>query len=732
MQDVNDDPLVRVSATPKVDELVQRFRQCSPASDGWNRLQENDNIRFALWDNQSLDGKKHATDNAVAFPWEGAADGQCFLTSEVIDELKAVLVVSFWRAMVRATAVRTTEEDVEQAGYASKLLEWLVKTKLRDELADEVELSADYLLTYGLNILKPAWTRELGMEMQRVTIDDVARISQQAQQNNPGHPLAMALMLILDPSQENAAVDLIQNTAQEIVERGFKEALGDDAEGVLEGYELSRGRARTFVRTMRAEGMAELPVPYVCKNQPSIHALKPWEEVFFHPEAASVQTTTMFQREYLTEQQLRARGRLEGWNEEWVELAVKTKGYFSVWANATSVSQQLLNVDWQWNFVQQPSQLIEVLHAYVPQIDEDNIPCIWHTILHANIGKSVEHPDEVLAAKSERLTYAHRKMPFVAGRRERTRRKLCGARGIPQLLNHRQREVKVQRDALIDLTSMSVIPPVNVYQDALGNKYTFGPAVQNTVMPGREPKFMDVPKSGAPVAFELMRTIRDEVSNAFGLADAEVLPVRQQMKQQMLVNNFLLMWSGAFQQVFALVEQYLPDAEYQRITGDKRPLPKGRNIAAGETLILDFDVRELDMEFVVKQYQAITQGVLPMDAENVVDKAALARLMLRSINPSLAQEVIRTGATGGAQVMKQVQNDVMRMWLGFEPDYGQDDDPTAGARGQALQSIVQGNPKMQQALQQDQDFQQRLKKYGESIQFNLEQQANKQRGRTGV
>ena len=200
----------------------------------------------------------------------------------------------------------------------------------------------------------------------------------------------------------------------------------------------------------------------------------------------------------------------------------------------------------------------------------------------------------------------------------------------------------------------------------------------------------------------------------------------------MLVNTFLLMWTEAFQQIFGLCGQFMAEGEFQRVTGSREPLPKGRALGRQEDLMLTLDVRELDMEFVVAQYKAIATGVIPLDQDNVVDKGKLVRIMLRSINPSLAQEIIRGEGGGPQQVMQRVQSDLMRMLMGFEPEYGRDDDPTAGMRMQAAQQVMQTNPKIQQALQSDPDFAERVKKYGENIQFNLEQQQNKVTGRVGV
>jgi hypothetical protein len=243
---------------------------------------------------------------------------------------------------------------------------------------------------------------------------------------------------------------------------------------------------------------------------------------------------------------------------------------------------------------------------------------------------------------------------------------------------------------------------------------------------------MAVPKGDEGTAFALIERVDYEVSNAVGLMSEKVPQARTQAKLQMLVNTFLLMWSEAFAQEFALIQEYMPESEYQRITGDMAPLSRGDVIAKEYDLILAFDARNLDMEHVAAQFDAITKGVLPIDAENVVNRGKLARAMVRAINPTLADEIVVESEQGEAAVKKKVQNDLLLMFTGNTPEYGQDDNPAAQMQAQMVEQTIQGNPKYQQALGQDPDFTERVQKYMESLQFNMTQQANKQVGRTGV
>jgi hypothetical protein len=725
-----DNALLRVSATkPRVAELIAEYQRCSPYTAGFNRLSENERIRFARWDHQSLDGRKHSTSEKAAEPWEGAADTQVFLSDDVCNENVAICTVAFWRSVVRAIGVEAS--DMEAGANATKALEWFMGAKLYRELVAEVELSAQYMQTYGACVLAPTWQREVAMSLKRVRFDELLEIAQQAE---PGSPLAELPAMILDPDLEEEAVRVVQAVATEIVRTGFADALGAEPSELLDNYQVSTTRCRKFVRGLRNEQLGEIPLPYFCKNQPNIAALKPHEDVFFPPYAADVQKSRVFRKEWVSEYELRRRGALEGWDADWIEQAVLQKGKMSNWAATEGQPGEPAATVFSWaDSTLTQHDMIEVLYCYQWQLDEDNIPTLYYTVFHAAITEDPNRAGRELCAIHAPLDYEHKQMPFVVGLRERWNRSLTSSRGMPQVLNSRQIELKAQRDALRDLTSLAVVPPVLVPMGGgLNVKYVFGPAAQNPVLGGRKPEFMEVPNRGAVVAFELWDRVEREVDNAAGRMSEGVPLPRVQVKQQMLVNNFLLMWTAAFQQLFGLVAQFMPKGEFLRVTGAEKPLPNGTEIASQHDFILSFDVRELDLEHILKEFKAISESVLPLDSAGVIDRARLVKVMVRAINPSLAKELIVEKEGASQQMFRKVQNDLLLMSAGNEPEYGMDAEPTAPMQLQFAEQIIAANPKYQQALETDADFNERVKKYTQNLQFNIDQQQNKMVGRVGV
>jgi hypothetical protein len=146
---------------------------------------------------------------------------------------------------------------------------------------------------------------------------------------------------------------------------------------------------------------------------------------------------------------------------------------------------------------------------------------------------------------------------------------------------------------------------------------------------------------------------------------------------------------------------------------------------------LHFDVRELDNEFVQKKLQAISQFVLPEDTMGIVDRTRLIRKKLQVIDPTLADELVVEQAEASQQMFDEMNNQVALMSLGNQPKFVEND-PSAGIKMQFIQQIIQGNPKYQQQMQEDQQFAQLVETFAQNLQMSVTQQQNAQIGRIGV
>lgn len=714
------DPLVHATRSPDIDNLVTEFTRCNPVSDGWNRINDADSVRFCRWPNQHIDGRKHDSPGSPAFPWNGASDTRPMTADAIINERVALLTTAFWRAITRPKMAGD-----EAAQYAVTLADHFVNEVLYDDLTREVELSAQYQEHYGWVVLHPTWEQRVALKKRSITLKEVLALADQVAAADPEAPKGFDLeQMILDPAMEDGAMERLRAL--------YDLYAADQMAGALEAEvpSISDASLRRALRELRADAKTEVPVPYLCMNAPAVYALRPWDEVFLPSDTTDLQRgRVVFQREWVTEAELRARILEDGYDPKWVEAAVQHKGKMTrfIAPNVPAATFDPVGlVD-----TTAPQDHIEVVHATYRAVDNDNVPAIYCTTFHPQV-KTSGATEKPLYAKHELIDYPHGQYPYIDGKREHWCRCVVASRGVPEIVRTWQNEVKTLRDATIDWTSLGVLPPVNTYKTPFDTKYKFGPAVQNLVMPGKEPQFMQIPANGVPVALEASQRIDAAIANYFGLSSELVSPERAQTIQARSVMNFLLMWSRALQQIVSLAQKYMADVEFARITGAPVGwLDANRDRMGVMAVALHFDVRELNEELTMKRLEVVNRAILPTDVQGVIQRNKWVQLQLRAVDPTWAKELVVDSAEASEQLFNQVKNDIAQMFLGNPPQMVEND-PTAQAKLQFASQIVGSNPNYQQALQQGERFAELMQLYVKNLSFSVTQEKNKQVGRIGV
>lgn len=720
------DPLALATKQPDIKALSELWQHCGPIS----RINPAtaDGIRFCYWPNQSPDGKKHDRGDSTAFPWEGASDTRPMVVDGIINEQVCMLTTSFWRAMVKPKAA-----DDEVGQYAVSLVDYFINEVLSESLVSEVELSAQYREHYGWFVLNPGWEQKLGMRRQKIKLQELDLLAKNLRQQIPEQPILETLgASILEPALEEPVLEAIQ-----AVYRVYAlQQLGTTWD--IEVPELSSTAIRRALTELRKTSEAEIAVPYVCYNGPTLAALRPWDEIFVPNDTTNLECARgLVQREWVTEAELRARVKSQNYNAKWVEKAVMEKGRGTkFWdmqegmPGSAITAPNTTQVDATTSATTR-NDLIEVLHAVHRAVDEDNVPAVYCTTFHASIVK--QEDGEPSYAKHELLNYPHGQYPYVGGAREYWCRRFTASRGIPEIAGSWQQELKVATDSVIDRSSITVLPPVNVYMGPGGSKYKFGPAVQNTVVPGREPQFMQMPSGqGMSDAMMNLEVVASKIDNYFGLLSTKVPPARTQMMQAKSVLGFLMTWSKALGQLVALAQRYMPDAEFARVTGAKPGwLDERRDKPGLMNAELTFDVRELDPELTTQRIEAMNKVVLPSDVSGVLNRSKWTEIQVRTINPGWARELLMDANAASQGLYEKVRNDIAQMFLGNEVQYVKDD-PTAGSKLQYASQIVAANPMYQQALQQEGRFSTLMQAYSKNLSFSVTQDRNKQIGAIGV
>lgn len=700
---MTDDTLANDPSAPRLGELQDEFKRCAPAYNFWDRLADNERTRFNLWENQTSDGKKHGTDEDPAKPWEGASDQRVFLADEIINDDVALSCTALWRTLLDVDGVGI--EDDADAAVARQVMTWLIHNVQEEELDREIELSAQFWKTYGWTVLHTTWEREIALRVIEVSVNRID---------------AETLATIQDPTREAEAMQLIVA----LWDTWVADALGAVVE---DPPTLEAKEARRIVRELRTDGKTKVHVPYVCRNEPSIRALRPWVDVFIPDDAGDLQRSRVYVRWYYRPEELDAKVLTECWDQEWVHQAKLTKGHKSVWSN--SISQNPL--DRYEAIIEEGSEYVEVVFGYSRRIDSRGLPGVYLTIFSPHVTKG-EGGNEDLVAQHGLLDYWHGKMPFIPLTNEWIARSVTSSRGVPEVAGPMQRVEKVEEDSQIDRAALTTLPPRLVPGRILqeNRNLEFGPACTVPIMRGEDPKFMPVPARDG-VSDSILGRNRTRVDSYFGRLSNEIPAPRAQVRQQYAVGKFLKAWGRAFRQEWALVQQYMSPKEWERITNVPKPEWGPNEIGRGYDLILATDVRDFDAEFVTKKLEAVSKFVLPEDAAGVIDRAKLIMLKLRAIDPVMARQIVVDQTQASQALFQRVNMEVASMFLGNPPQLVEGD-PTAEAQLKFAVQIVQSNPNYMQALQEGGRFSEAMQLWGKNREQSVVQQQNKTVGRLGV
>ena len=675
----------------KITEIIGDIDQAD--ADGASYIQRklrNWNTRYCIWPGQTEDGRKHSgAYGRKIFPFENAADTRIFLSESIIRERVIALTNAFFKSRVQVQPVESM--DIDKRNAAESILKWLLFQHCLDDLRREIRLAAEFRETYGLAIMAVDWQTTTRVEIKSFSMEDAMAMLQESQDPN----LQALLEVVLDPLQEELAAELM---GQVIPELG----------------KVSK------VREFREKGVVEWESPYIFENKPVVRALEAWEDVIFPIQTDSLQRASFVaRRELLNEVELRERAAVEGWDKEWVEKAVKYKG---------EMKRLHLNIHRSDQFLyEQLRDLIEIWHVYRKEHDEKTKATkVTRTVLSYSITDK--------AAIHELMPYEHQMYPFVELPRERNTRPLLESRGIPEICQTAQEEIKIQRDARVDATSLSIIPPIRVPANRGKFDLVLGPGVQ---IPERRPgeiSWMDGPRPSQG-SIEVEAATRLDVDRYFGRMADGVNPNMAMLHMQELVDSWLIDMKLVIVQIMALAQQYMSPEEISRVTGNPLPFAaSGADIRGRFDIQAEFDARLLDATAdgaLSAKLDYLARVLVPLDSFGVIDRAGLVKYMMHAVDPNLADVLVQDigKATQAEQEDEQVQ--FAKIAAGTEPPL-KEGGQNAQVRLQTLQQIIQSNPAVSQRYQQDEIFRRMLDARMQAFQFQLQQQQNAVIGRTGA
>lgn len=672
--------LTYLSDEPDITTLNYAYDQTVTELEAYFDLcRESYDDRRNWWAGKSRDHRKHGAD---AFPWEGASDIECHLIDERITRLVSLFMSSLRRANVRAFPVESG--DIARSKLVSGFLKWMVSSGYIPRFYREMELGANYMLERGILITYVGWHREDRSFKQLIDLQQIGQIAPDVYR------------AIESGEQDDELVALIQNT--------------------FDG--VSNSRAKKALRELRANGETELPIVRRQINAPEVKTLAPDGDFFFPPYVTDPQRAPYcFWRTYYTAQELQNKVSTDGWDEDFVEHVIEK--YRGVNVDSIEREQEGRRSISLTDNAYEAEELIEIIYGYQRLIDpEDGSEGIYCTVFHKEFSGDV---DTQGYAKFELLN-GYEDYPVVVTRLSEDSKRLYDSQTMPSILRGIQNQVKVERDSRIDRNSLATLPPI---LHPVGQAPSdWGPA---RMIPYRRKGDLDFAPTPPPPtgSIEIEQTLTQLADRMVGLDETSRISA---VRQQFLVDKFLSHTAEVLRMSFRCFQRFGPDEVFFRVTGipDPQVFTKG-DPDENFDILINFDVQNTDPETVEKKLSQFA-ALAPFNVNNRMSMDSFLDIAAQSIDPIMADSVLQPVETAQQQMVKDVTDDLAKIYSGIEM-------PARPAGAQIAMQVIQEysqQPDVAQRLQSDEAFTARLQKYAGQYTFQIQQSQNAQIGRVGT
>lgn len=660
---------LRYAYEQTVNELESYFDLCRNSYDD----------RRNFWPGKSRDHRKHGSD---AFPWEGASDIEAHTIDERITRLVSLFISSLNRANVRAFPVESN--DAARAKIVSSFLKWMISSGYIARFKKEMELGANYLLERGMLITYIGWHREDRKFLQNLNLEQIAQVN----------PEIADLVSTGENDEELTA----------LMEVSFN--------GV------TKKRAKRVLKQLRKTGAAELPIVRRQIDAPEVKTLAPDGDFFFPPYVTDPQRAPYcFWKSYYTPQELENKVMTDGWDENFVEYVIdKFRG-----VNVDSIEREQegrRSISLTDN-AYEANELIELVHSYQRLIDrEDGSEGIYCTVFH----KEFDGTEGVPGYAKFELMNGYEDYPVVVSKLSEDSKRLYDTQTIPDILRGIQNQVKIERDSRIDRNSIATLPPI---LHPVGQAPTdWGPG---RMIPYRRKGDLDfAPTPPAPTgSIEIERTMEAQADRLCGLDETSGI---SQVRKQFLVDKYLQHSAEVIKMCFKCFQRFGPDSVFFRVTGSPDPVAFNKGDPNENfDIVISYDVLNSDPETQqakLQQMVALTQ----LDRSGRININNLLDIAAFTVDPVLADNILQPIEAGQEQVVRQVTDDLSKIYAGIEM-------PARPNGAQIAMQVIQqygSQPDITERLQVDEAFRGRLEKYAGQYTFQMQQAQNAEIGRVGT
>jgi len=677
----NFEALTYVDASPDINALCNAYDQTVNELEAYFDLcRTSYDDRRNWWPGKSRDHRKHGAD---AFPWEGASDVESHVIDERITRLVSLFMSSLNRSNIRAYPVESN--DIARAEIVSSFLKWMVTSGYIPRYKREMELGANYLLERGLLITYVGWHMEDRQFLQKLTLEQIAEMDPNI------------FGAVKSGENDDELVFMLQNIFDGVTEK----------------------RARKALKDLRKLGEAELPTVRRQVNAPEIKTLAPDGDFFFPPYVTDPQRAPYcFWKTYYTAQELENKVATAGWDADFVDYIIDH--FRGVNIDSIEREQEGRRSTSLTDNAYEAHELIEIVYAYQRLVDpEDGSEGIYCTVFHKDY---TGINDEAPAYAKRELLNGYEDYPVVVTKLSEDSKRLYDTTTVPDILRGIQNQVKVERDSRIDRNSLSTLPPI---LHPVGQAPSdWGPG---RMIPYRRKGDLDfAPVPPAPVgSIEIEQTLESLADRLVGLdEDSQISSVRKQF----LVDKFLQHNAEVMRMAYRCFQRFGPDEIFFRVTGIPDPQVMDRGDPDADfDITINYDVLNTDPKSQEVKLAQMTQ-LIQLDRNGRIDVDKMLSVLASSIDPILADSVLTPVEDAQQQVVKDVTDDLTKIYAGIEM-------PARASGGQIAMQVLEQygqQPDIQQKLQEDEAFAGRLQKYAGQYQFQMQQMQNAEIGRIGT
>ena len=580
-------------------------------------------------------------------------------------------------------------------------MKWLMSQS--EDFDRQAKILADYQEEKGIAIAGVFWDTKVEEVLEDLSLEEIMMI-------NPEDPTVgeRLIALILEPETTSEATDIMQEFYPSVTRR----------------------KARKMVNELRKNGVTQIGVPNIIENKPIIKAYTMDEDVFFQPNVIDLQDAPyIFHRIYMTPEELRAKVVSEGWDEAWVEEAIKTtvgQQPDSINSNNTTSRNNGTQRTLTDNVLDNNSGFISVVYAYEKATTEDGVPGVFVTAMHPNIEGW---------GWSQLLDYPKARYPFVAFPREYRTKRLLDSRGLPEICKGFQDEIKVQQDSRVDRTALSTCPP---RRHPLGRKASnWGPGDSLGERRPGEYGFIEAPTGSISDSIEAEQTVMNNMKRVLGRTIPGEEPQHAIDVQQDMVDQWLRCWKQVMDQVWDLHQKYGDDTQFFRVIGSQDVEAMQFVRQSGYERVdfyLDYPVINADAALLFEKLQTVGELASSLDRSGRFDYDELLGAALSTIDISYADRFMKTAQAATEDEIRKTQDDLAKIATGQAVNAPQN--ANVQLRMQVIEQYLQGTEDIpatdiQQRYKEDENFKARIDKYVEQLQFQEVQRQNAVIGRIG-